>query len=198
MSFDIKKYTTNIDVLYFEKKILKNEKKIIQKYPPTGYDGNFNDGSTGLGKNSLTSRYFYFNVMNWWGVSSLKKEIKKCYFDFTKLKKQPLYIQCWANVMRKGEKILYHSHRSYLNTLKYNAVSGNLFISCDTQTHTYYENFSIANEPGVLTLFPSFIRHCTDRYDGEKERISIAFDIRTKNDWMEDVYDDAKKHWVKI
>lgn len=199
MIFDIKKYKTDIDVLYFKNKILKNENKIIQRYPAKSWDleSDF-DGGTGLGYDSLTSRSCHFNVMNWWGVSSLKKEIKKSYFDFTKIKKQPLYVQCWANVMRNGEEIKYHTHRGYYATVQYGSVSGNLFISSDVLTHTHYEKFSIPNEPGVITLFPSFVGHRTDKYIGNEERISIAFDIKTREDWKEDVHDGAKKHWVRI
>ncbi len=49
-----------------------------------------------------------------------------------------------------------------------------------------------------MTLFPSFVGHRTDKYVGNEERISIAFDIKTKEDWHEDVYDGAKRHWIKI
>jgi hypothetical protein len=199
MIYDLKRYKTNIDVLYFKNKILKNEKKIIQKYPAKSWDLTEDfDGATGLGYNSLTARSPHFNVLNWWGVSSLKKEIKKSYFDITKNKKQPLYVQCWANVMRNGEVIKYHRHRNYDASVKYGSISGNLFISCDVQTNTHYESFSIPNEPGVMTLFPSFVGHRTDKYVGNEERISIAFDIKTKEDWYEDVYDGAKNHWIKI
>jgi len=82
MIYDLKRYKTNIDILYFKNKILKNEKKIIQKYPAKSWDLTEDfDGATGLGYNSLTARSPHFNVLNWWGVSSLKKEIKKSYFD---------------------------------------------------------------------------------------------------------------------
>ena len=39
--------------------ILEKEKEIITTYPSDS------DGSTGLGPNSLTSRFKYFNVLNW-------------------------------------------------------------------------------------------------------------------------------------
>lgn len=194
----IVQYDTKVNVKSLKKQILKNEFKIIKKYPPAGHNGILTDGGTGLGSNSLTSRYYHFNVLNWWRTKTLKKEIKKCYLDYVSQENQYIYVQCWANVMRNGDKINPHNHRSKNDFLKYHAVSGNLFISCDTQTNTYYENIKVPNIIGKLILFPSHVTHWTDTYYGTEERISIAFDIRTKFDWEDDVYSDAKKHWVKI
>jgi len=60
-------FETNLNTVYLKNKILHNEKKIIKKYPPTDYSGNVTDGQTGLGLDSLTSRFFHFNVLKWWG-----------------------------------------------------------------------------------------------------------------------------------
>jgi hypothetical protein len=191
-------YDTQIDIKKLKKQILKNELKIIKKYPPTGYGNILTDGNTGLGLNSLTARHYHFNVLNWWGTKTLKKEIKRCCLDYINQTNQPVYIQCWANVMRNGDKIHPHNHRPRNDFFKYHAVSGNLFISCDKKTNTYYENIKVSNVVGKLILFPSHITHWTDTYYGKEERISIAFDVRTKFDWEDDVYSDAKKHWIKI
>ena len=63
-------------------KILKNEPKIIKKYPPLGFYKELTDGDTGLGQNSLTSRFFQYNLLDWWGTTNLRKTIKKNYLDF--------------------------------------------------------------------------------------------------------------------
>lgn len=191
-------FNLKLDCEYYKKKILKNEPKIIKKYPPTGYDGEKNDGDTGLGYDCLTSRFYHFNVLEWWGMGRLKREIKKCYNLYTISDEKCLFVQCWANVMRKGQQIKPHSHRSYSDVLKYSAVSGNLFISSDELTQTYYEGTPIENKVGRMVLFPSNVIHWTSEYSGSSERISIAFDIRTHRDWKEDVFDGAKKHWVQI
>ena len=34
--------------------------------------------------------------------------------------------------------------------------------------------------------------------DGEEERITVAFDIKSADFYKQDVFDDAKSHWVKI
>ena len=73
MIYDLKRYKTNIDVLYFKNKILKNEKKIIQKYPAKSWDLTLDfDGAT-LGYNSQTARSPHFNVLNTLGSIFLKK-----------------------------------------------------------------------------------------------------------------------------
>ena len=61
-----------IDVNKLSKQILRNETKIIKKYPPTVGGGVYSDGNTGLGSNSLTSRFYHFNVLKWWGTKILR------------------------------------------------------------------------------------------------------------------------------
>ena len=72
--------STDINVKKLAKKILKNEPKIIKKYPGKGIDGIYDfDGSTGLGFNSLTSRSSHYNLLNWWGTGPLKKWTRNGY-----------------------------------------------------------------------------------------------------------------------
>ena len=97
----------DVNVHRLSQQILKNEPKIIDRHPPTGFDHG-GDGGTGLGPNSLTSRFFYFNVLRWWGTRALRKGIRKGYETYTNIKDKPIYVQCWANVMRKGQKIKSH------------------------------------------------------------------------------------------
>jgi len=186
-------FNVNLDIDYLKKKILKEEKKIIKKYPPVGYDNQPTDGETGLGLDSLTSRYYHFNVLNWDGTEQLAKEIKRCYNTFTE-SNQDIYVQCWANVMRCGQKINPHKH-NYIP--ERNIISGNLVIHSN-EMNTYYEGSAVPNKISSLTLFPGTVYHWTDTYEGQEERITIAFDIRTYKDWKEDIFDDAKSHWVKL
>ena len=47
-------------------------------------------------------------------------------------------------------------------------------------------------------MFPSWVKHFTDKVETEKERITIAFDIRTENAYKESVKEGLKEHWIKL
>lgn len=190
-------FDTNINTDLLKRKILKNEPKILKKYSAIGYNGKLTDGGTGLGFNSLTSRSPNYNVLSWWGINFLKKEIKKNYEKVIGGKVDSIYVQCWANVMRNGEQIKPHRHEDDPYNL-HGRFAGNLVVSVDQLTHTYYDGTPVENKIGRMIIFPSQVLHWTDTYRGKSERITIAFDIKTHKDWQEDVYDDAKHHWIKI
>ena len=160
--------------------ILKKEKDIIYKYRDTS-----NDGGTGLGPNSLTSKFSKFNILNWeynW-VDTIKKStlsaIKNlCGNDMP----DKIYSQCWANVMRFGDQIKPHWHSSY----EHSFLGCHITISSEN-TKTYYENpynknniYSVENTVGSMSIFPSYLVHWTDIHFGEKERITLAMDFLTE------------------
>jgi hypothetical protein len=186
----------DVNVHRLSQQILKNEPKIIDRYPPTALDG-VSDGGTGLGLNSLTSRFFHFNVLNWWGTRKLRKSIRKGYETYTNIKDQPIYVQCWANVMRKGQRIYSHIHDDRFLPAHQN-LSGHFNVKVDGLTSTYYDGKPHVNKDGEMLLFPSFIPHWTDVYNGEGERITVAFDIKSADFYKQDVVEEAKSHWVKI
>ena len=191
---------TDINVEKLAKKILKNEPKIIKKYPAKGIDLTYDfDGETGLGPNSLTSRSCHFNVLDWWGTRSLRRWMRTGFEKYNKIKdkNKSLYVQCWANVMRKGEQIGSHRHRDHrIPPHKY--TCGHLSVQVDGSTSTYYEDHPILNECGTMTFFPAYMYHWTDRYENDSERITVAFDIFSEEFYNVDVYDEYKYHWVKI
>ena len=191
-------FQTDINVTKFAKQVLKNESKIIKRYPPKGLDGVYSDGDTGLGYNSLTSRFAHFNILNWWGTGSLRKWIRRGYENFNNIKGQPLYVQCWANVMRKGEQILPHRHsiRDGVSPIKY--LCGHLSVQVDGSTSTYYQGRPVLNKLGEMAFFPADVYHWTDRYEKDSERITIAFDIYSKEVYSDCILDEFKYHWVKI
>ena len=192
--------STDINVKKLAKKILKNEPRIIKKYPSKSIDLKYEfDGQTGLGLNSLTSRSCQYNLLNWWGIGPLKKWMRDGYEKYNKIKdkNKPLYVQCWANVMRKGEQIGSHQHRDHrIPPHKY--TCGHLSVQVDGSTSTYYEDHPILNECGTMTFFPAYMPHWTDRYENDSERITVAFDIFSEEFYNVDVYDEYKYHWVKI
>ena len=188
---------SDINLKRFSKQILKNEQKIIKKYPPTDFNNIKSDGGTGLGYDSLTSRFYHFNVLKWFNTNQLKKEIRKGYESYTKAKNTPIFVQCWANVMRKGDRIKPHAHMDK-NISSLHALSGHLCVKVDGSTNTYYGGEPVRNLNGEMAFFPSTMTHWTDTYFGDGERITVAFDIYSEEWFNYDIFKDAKKHFVKI
>ena len=193
-------FRTDINVKKLAKKILRNESRIIKKYPPKSIDlKEYIDGHTGLGYNSLTSRSSHYNILDWWGTGRLKEWIRSGYEVYNSIEDAPpLYVQCWANVMRKGEQILSHKHEAHNNTQCKYHLCGHLSVQVDGSTSTYYNDSPVLNENGQMTFFPAFTYHWTDRYENDNERITIAFDIYNEEYYNQDIHDKFKYHWVKI
>ena len=190
---------TDINVDKLAKKILNNEPKIIKKYPAKGIDLKYDfDGNTGLGSNSLTSRSCHFNILDWWGTGSLRRWMRDGYEKYHNIQDTPLYVQCWANVMRKGDQIKPHKHESWDGTSPVSHLCGHLSVQVDGSTSTYYDGSPILNKNGQMTFFPAHTFHWTDRYENNSERITVAFDILSGEFYNEDIFDQYKKHWVKI
>ena len=166
--------------------ILKKEKEIIKKYKYKN-----GDAYTGLGKNSLSSRWKQYNVLKWKNleINKIKNNIIRSHnFLLKELKidnNVKLYIQCWAVVMRKGETINTHIHST--NPDSY--LGGHICVQAE-KTRTGYINpvnqindpliYYSNNNPGKITLFQQCIPHFTDTHEGNKERITIAFDLSLK------------------
>ena len=169
--------------------ILSKEKNIISKFPAAKKSSL--DGYTGLGPNSLTSRYEYYNLMEWpeIEIKSLQDKIVEFHQKFLKNLNieipNAFSIMGWANVMRQGEKINPHLH----NVKPDSYLSGHVTIQCK-DTSTYYINpvnqlnepevKQLKNVPGEITLFPSCMPHYTDTHNASTERITIAFELSLK------------------
>ena len=176
----------DVDLESLKDLILLREKEIIEEFPVDMADLPLNDGYTGLGPNSLTSRFKYFNVLKWDHPECKKlhraiKELHDSYYvglvgeNIPKLK-----IRCWANVLRKGEFIDKHSHAQHPHTY----LSGHFCVST-TNTSTNYippytdwgKEIVMENIPGEMTLFPTWLPHYTTKTEVDEPRITIAFDI---------------------
>ena len=175
----------NVDFNKLSLFILKKEKEIVKKYKYK--DG---DAYTGLGKNSLSSRWKQYNVLKWKDpeIDKIKNNIIKAHdslLEELKINNNKLYIQCWAVVMRKGEKIKAHIH----STTPDSYLGGHICVQAE-DTRTAYINpvnqindpliYYSKNDPGKITLFQQCIPHFTDTHKGDKERITIAFDLFLK------------------
>ena len=178
--------------------ILSKEKEIL-KLPVNIFDGGkVRDGYTGLGEQSTTSRFDKYNVLNWdiEEIKIIKNEILDFHNAILKYLKQPLpselYINCWTNIMKKGESIKPHIHGVHPRTY----LGGHICVQCK-DTSTYYINpINQINEPmthrsknevGKITLFQNNIPHYTDIHNSDEERITIAFDLHrfiSKNTYL--------------
>jgi len=183
--FESKIHKINFNNL--SKCLLKKEKEIL-KLPPTFKVGKITDGYTGLGKNSTTMRFNRYNVFNWKNknISLLKENIINFHNNIINYFKLPpvneLYIQCWVNIMRKGEKIQPHIHGVKPDTY----LGGHICIQCNNTSTNYInpinqinepEIYSSKNEIGKITLFQNNIPHFTDIQNTNNERITLAFDL---------------------
>jgi len=180
-----------------KEEILNKEKDIIESTEYTA------DWGTGLGENSLTSRSDSYNLLNWESGKELKNIIKTAHDNFLKAidleNSEKLYVQCWANVMRKGERILPHRHW----TSEYAYMGGQITVSA-RKTKTHYINpitefiHSSNNDMGKITLFPNWVEHYTDEVEDDQVRITVAFDIITETVLNEDIFEEKKSHWIEL
>ena len=177
---------TNVDFEKISYIVLENEKKILEKFPPAA-KGNV-DGYTGLGDKSLTSRYDHYNLFEWpeEEIQKLEKSVWETHRLFLQQLEitydHPLRLKGWANVLRKGECINPHMH----NVTPDSYLTGHITIQSD-DTSTYYINpvnqindpefAEVENVVGRIVLLPACMPHYTDVHEGDKERITIAFDF---------------------
>lgn len=145
-------------------------------------------------KNWLTSRLWKYNLLQFESkhTKNLKKFITESYKGYASslhIDIEEVYCQCWANrVVNDGRPITLHTHTEAHGGAPevYSYISGNICIQAEN-TSTFYkspftsEMIGIENEYGVLTLFPSYVPHCTSVNKSEKPRISIAFDLINTN-----------------
>jgi len=186
-----------IDIEKYKQMILKKEKDIILNNSYT------HDWGTGLGNNSMTSRSDSFNVLKWSNTENLKKAIRNTFNLFLKniglMPDKSIYVQCWANVLRKGEQINQHQHWHS----PYTFLGGHICIQAN-DTNTNYVNpftkeiYNSHNQFGKITLFPNWLEHYTDKHLCTTERITIAFDIIPQITFDEDIYENKKDHWVRL
>lgn len=177
----------NIDFKKFAKYLLKKEKEILN-LPCTIKEDKISDGYTGLGKDSVSSRYDKYNIFFWKNkeVDILKNNILEFHNKFLEILKinppKELYIQSWVNIMRKGEQIKPHIHNTESDTY----LGGHICIQCKDTSTIYInpvnqlndpETYVSKNEVGKLTLFQSCLPHYTDIHKTNEERVTIAFDL---------------------
>ena len=180
-------YINNINLDALSTLILEKEKEITSLDLP---ENMISHGFTGLGPKALTSRFKAFNALTWDHpeIHKLKQEIRYFYnlsseyFGFEE--EERVFVQCWANVLRKGEKMNVHRHSDNTDG---SFLSGHFTVQCK-DTQTVYQNpfsdvinwpeyYSFNNFPGKINIFNSYIYHYTTEHNDDSERITIAFDL---------------------
>ena len=148
-------YQGEVDVKDIRDVILSKEEEVINSHEYK------NDWNTGLGKDSMTSRSNSYNLLDWEESDHIKDIIRNSHDNFVTtldedLWEDKIYVQCWANVLRKGQAIKQHQH---WNT-RYTYLGGHICLD-DYDTHTYYVNpynrksIDTKNEKGHVYLFPN-------------------------------------------
>ena len=165
--------------------LIDNEQYIKDTFAPR------HDGGTGLGKDSVTSRFGQYNLFDFSDkmpyLKDLLEFIQKSYIEFvtTESKKiEDLQIISWFNVLRSGQEIKEHNHSDSGDSY----ISGNVHLD-NYQTGTYYRSpvtsyraSPIRNQKGGCIFFPSYVPHRTDTFESQHDvRVSIGFDLRLSN-----------------
>jgi hypothetical protein len=194
----------NINFNKVKEFLLKKENEILSLPTETFKNPNnkeiIKDGYTGLG-NSTTSRFTSYNVLRFENkeIKKIKDNINNAHNVLLKSlnfkKPDKLFIQCWYNVMKKGQSIKPHVHDG--SNLSY--LSGHICVTTnDTYTGyitsfhqmNYPEVYKITTEQNKLTLFQSCVPHFTSSVNNNDYRITIAFDLflEKKNNNCEELY----------
>lgn len=163
--------------------ILDQEMRLIEESESTSIDSYY----TGLNAYSLTSRALTYNVFNFDNeeVQKLKQKIFEHYIfflDLFKVKREKVFVRCWANVLRYEEEIKPHLHSVH----EWSYLSGHVTVKCKDTRTCYINPINQLNDPeiyakenkvGELTIFQSNIPHYTTKHMDMSERITIAFDL---------------------
>lgn len=173
--------------------ILIEEQSIMETYSP--YASGKPEKDFGL-EDWVTNRAFEYNLLKmtdkYPALVALKSFINYQYKNYVKelsLPEEEVYIQCWINVLRKNSRFFsvhHHAHESRIGDQSLAYISGNICIAAEN-TNTYYYNpfldkqrTKIKNIPSESVLFPAWLMHSTDQNKSDELRLSIAFDIITK------------------
>lgn len=185
-------FCSDIDTTSLSKFLLEKEKEVKKLPSAIGNGGKFSDGYTGLGVNSTTAKFQSYNILTWDNqeIKKLKSNIAKSIIEYNNGcgNKTPdnLWIQCWFNVLRFGQKIKPHLHNVYPNSY----LSGHFNAQVENTSTVYMSPINQLNDPyliekknknGEITIFPSYILHYTTPHYSFKPRITIAFDVLCKS-----------------
>ena len=141
------------------------------------------DAGTGLGEDSVTTRFGKYNLFNFQDkcseIGDLFEWLQRAYLNFIAedgTDFMPLKIISWFNIIKKGQEIKEHSHGAG----ETGYLSGNMHLDDYPSTTQYRERemrVNITNEIGGLTFFPSYVNHSVAEWVEDSPRVSLAFDL---------------------
>lgn len=182
----------NFDII--AKYFLMKENELLQL--PVSIKKGVNDGYTGLGNDSLTSRYAHYNVFQFEDelteLKLLRKEIYDRYCALMYLlgvERKKVWFQSWCNIIRNGEQIQPHIH----NVNRYCYLGAHVNVQCNNTSTIYINPINQINDPetyesinkvGKLTIFQQNIPHYTSIHQVDEERITIAFDFLIEEEYQ--------------
>ena len=145
-----------------------------------------------------------YDLLSWPGpeIELLKKWINDAFGEIMKVEAGPepfncrLSVTAWANLNRRGDYNRSHIHGgNHWSGVYYvepgdevadRPLSGTIELIDPRPAVTVYDipgitqvsTWTIHPEAGMMLLFPSWLRHGVLPYEGTKERLTIAFNIR--------------------
>jgi len=130
-------------------------------------------------------------------VSKLLQEIVR---DEGRNRSFKLLIDSWANINRRGDYNVVHTHPNCMFSGVYYVTPGKpdpdipygglLELLDPREAHNYIQvtktvldqRYFYDNEPGRMLLWPSWVKHMVHPFVGDGERISIAFNVNVVED----------------
>jgi len=165
------------------KEILKRERALLMRSAAVGVAGK----TTGV-----TTRWLDYNVLSWDlpEIQEVKTAIKGAYLFYLKklgVARWSNEIQCWANVLRKGDQLKLHHH----NFRKRPVISATISLT-SAKTGTCYvspyvlrrqangdhaQEICFTTQKGNLIMAPGWVSHYTTPNPVNAPRITLGIDI---------------------
>ena len=180
----------------------KNHDKIQQKIVERCYDlkNKVNSGGDNwissdtyntLGKYDLFSDYKFLSI-NDYVINRVKNYCEQLQFQKDFLDYKP--VSSWFNIYQKGDYQEYHHHAhsvlSVVYFLKVGKNPANIYFKSphlDMISPRYenykpetYERVNFKPQPGMILIFRSHLEHSVEKQIDNEDRISIAYNFRSK------------------
>jgi hypothetical protein len=122
-----------------------------------------------------TARYSKYNFLNYIPEINMVEK----FFNLPIMQGEDEYwIQCWGNVLNKGEELPMHNH-GYAENIFY---ACNIFISGPDNCFTFYDDTGhVLNKVGELHLVDCHLPHGVKKNTNDQPRLSIGCDIHFNN-----------------